>query len=324
MKILPTLLVAASLLAPGAVFAQASDADAVGAYKRGRALLAQHKPTEALTELKASAAQLPSPNTELLIGHALRELERFGEAMETYERVLGDASAKVQAGEKRYQRTLEEAGRWSAALRPKVGRLAIVLEGDDGTAEVVAAGRSIAVSGGARKAWFAAGQVSVEASASDGRTATGEASVPAGGGEVSLTLSLPVVTELVEPTLPVEPEPIDEGEGFPLPPWPVYAAGGVGVVGFVLFGAFGSMSASTASDLDACAPSCPEDLRADADAGKRNQLIANVGLGIGIAGIAAAATIWTLDIVLDDDDEHVAEAWRVQVGPTGARLMTRF
>jgi hypothetical protein len=66
-------------------------------------------------------------------------------------------------------------------------------------------------------------------------------------------------------------------------------------------------------------------LREDADAGKRNQLIANVGLGVGITGLAAAGTIWMLDVfVFSEDDTSEASDLALSVGPTGATLTGSF
>jgi hypothetical protein len=303
--------------------------EAIAAYRMGRALLAQKKTEAALEELQRSLRLLPSPNTELLIGHALRELGRLGEAMGTYQRVLADASAKVQAGEARYQRTLEEAGRWSAALRPKVGKLDISVAGCGEGCRLTVDEREIALDGRHATAWFATGPLhTAVATSADGREARREISVEAGGvrTEVILTVPPPEPEPAPQPVAPPAPTtpPDDDGGDFPLPPWPVYVAGGVGVVGFALFAGFGAASASTASDLDECAPNCPESLREDADAGKRNQTIANVGLGIGITGLVAAGTIWALDVFVFDEGDEGDETMALRVGPTGAILVGRF
>lgn len=306
-----------------------NDPEAIAAFKKGRTLLAQNKPAEALAELQRSLVLLPSPNTELLIGHALRDMSRFGEAMETYNRVLADASSKVQAGETRYQRTLEEAGRWSAALRPKVGKVFVTVSGNATNASLSVDGREVTLDDGRAGLWISTGLVTVVATTPDGREARREVNVDAGGSDqrVEIELPVPVATPTAPATTPDEtrPEQNTDGDGFPWPPWPVYVAGGVGVVGFALFAGFGAASASTASDLDACAPSCPEDLRRDADAAKRNQLIANIGLGVGITGLAAAGTIWVLDaVVFDDDDGAESSDLALQVGPTSVSLSGSF
>lgn len=306
-----------------------SDSEAVAAYKKGRTLLSQDKPQEALAELKRSLMMLPSPNTELLIGHALRDLDRFGEAMETYERVLANASAKVQDGESRYQRTLEEAGRWSAALRPKVGKLIVTLSSSVTDATLRVDDRDITLDDGRAGFWVSSGVVSVVATTPDGREARQEVDVTPGGSAQRVELTFPAPVEASPaPSAPAPDERPPEDDtseaDFPWPPWPTYVAAGVGVAGFALFAGFGAASASTASDLDACAPSCPESLREDADAGKRNQLIANIGLGVGITGLAAAGTIWILDAVVFDDEDSDTSEVTLHVGPAGAMLSGSF
>lgn len=327
-RALATLLVSLAIASSIPAHAQ-NDTEAIAAYKKGRTLLAQNKPEQALAELERSLLMLPSPNTELLIGHAQRDLNRFGEAMATYERVLAEASAKVQAGESRYQRTLEEAGRWSAALRPKVGKLAVTVSGPATDAEIAVDNREVTLDDARAGLWVSTGVVTVVATTPDGREARQEVEVAAGSAATPVELTLPAPTPDVSPAPTATSEPLADDhaseQDFPWPPWPTYVAAGVGVVGFALFAGFGAASASTASDLDACAPSCPESLREDADAGKRNQLIANIGLGVGITGLAAAGTIWILDAtVFDDEPSSEASDLALRVGPTGAMLTGTF
>ena len=75
-----------------------------------------------------------------------------------------------------------------------------------------------------------------------------------------------------------------------------YVAGGVGAVGLVTFGVFGLMHNSSYSTLEDDCPNgrCPPGRNDDIEAGRRYQLIANVGLGVGIVGIGAGATLFVL------------------------------
>jgi hypothetical protein len=57
------------------------------------------------------------------------------------------------------------------------------------------------------------------------------------------------------------------------------------------------MSNSDYSDLQSsCHPGCPASKSSEIDNGKTNQLIANIGLGLGIAGVAAGATLFVLSL----------------------------
>ena len=58
------------------------------------------------------------------------------------------------------------------------------------------------------------------------------------------------------------------------------------------------MEKSTYSTLQSSCPgnACPPDKAADISSGKTQQLLANVGLGVGIAGVAVGATLFVLSL----------------------------
>jgi hypothetical protein len=75
-----------------------------------------------------------------------------------------------------------------------------------------------------------------------------------------------------------------------------YVAGGVGAAGFIVFAIFGAMERSTYSGLQSACPGnvCPPSKSGDVSNGKTQELVANVGLGVGIVGVAAGATLFAL------------------------------
>lgn len=271
----------------GAGAPAAAEEEAIRRYGDGRRLLEAGDYTKALIELRASLAALPSPNTELLVGHAQRLGGARGEAAATYRRVILTAGEKIRAGEDRFQATLEEAGRWEATLRAELAEVEIFVAGAPAGTIVAVDGTDVESTAQPRgvvaRVLHEPGPVAVTARSPEGRTVSGSAQGTA-GARVAIDLDLaPKVAETRDSS---------SGEGLGPPPLPSWIAAGVGATGLVVFGVFGAMSASTASDLDACAPSCSASLREDADGGARDQTIANVGLVIGAVGLVTAGVLW--------------------------------
>lgn len=96
-------------------------------------------------------------------------------------------------------------------------------------------------------------------------------------------LKLPPRPRVAEPAPPPPPP-------SRVPAWVPYAAVAVSAVGFVTFGYMGQRGRTRASDLrDECAPHCAS---SDVSAVRRDLLIADVGLLLGLGGAAAGYLTW--------------------------------
>ena len=78
------------------------------------------------------------------------------------------------------------------------------------------------------------------------------------------------------------------------------------------------MAKSTYDDLDkACnGGPCPASKNGEISSGKTQQVVANVGLGVGIVGLAVGATLFVLSMPKSTPDSGAA----LVVTPTGLRL----
>jgi hypothetical protein len=129
------------------------------------------------------------------------------------------------------------------------------------------------------------------------------------------------------PTKPPEPEaPTEPPRGRP---WAVPGAlvsGGVGLVGLGVFAGFGLSSHQSFTDLNRrCGPhACGDAERSEIDRGRRNQVIANTGLVIGIVGTAAAITFVVLRVTAPRQGENVAKSTRLVLGLGTAALHGSF
>jgi hypothetical protein len=74
------------------------------------------------------------------------------------------------------------------------------------------------------------------------------------------------------------------------PPPVSWVLGGIGVAGLASFAVFGLRARSGFDDLDGtCAPGCAPN---EVDAVRRDALVANISLGIGIAAFVAGGVLW--------------------------------
>jgi hypothetical protein len=262
------------------------------AYVAGKEAFDAGNFDEALSKFRASHDVVASPNAHLMVVASLSELGRFVEAYEEVVVAIA-AAAEAATADPKYEGTLASLQDTEIALRGKVGRLTINAAG--------ASGATVTIDGKALRPDQLGVPVPVE---------PGSHLVEMDGAEPQTIEVAAGDTASVD----LSGDNGDDGDGVTGGgsggDWFVenrrtiaYAAGGVGVVGMVLFGAFGGLTLSKQSDLDAaCGPQklCPPESNADIDDGKTYQTVANVGLVIGVVGLAAGVGLFVWD-VLDEE-----------------------
>lgn len=265
-------------------------------FVKGKELFAQKKFDAAYEQFRGSMEIVASPNARLYAARSLREMGKLVEAYVELGRTEVEAK-ELAPQDPRYAKTGEAAAAERKEIEPKLGFVTIKLDhGSDGTTlqvngeEVQRAqwGEPTPVLPGATKIVVkpVGGtpiEKSVTVAAGQKTEISIDATAPNGGGDAS-----PAKTEESKPGPEAPSQPTD------LRTWS-YVAGGVGVVGLVTFGVFGAMSRSKYNDLkDSCHGPCPPSRQDDIDSGKRSQTIANIGLVVGIVGVATGVTLFVL------------------------------
>lgn len=298
MRTLPLVLAAlvgASL--PSAASAQESPAFAQQRFTRGTALYDAHDYAHALEEFRASIALFGSPNTRLYLGRCLRELGRFDEAVPEFERAVREAADRALQ-DPRYRQTRDAAQAELSQAEARVGRLTLTIPDIPASASVRVNGREVPVAalGIAIPVMPGALAIVVEAPGFEREERSAEVAV---GREATVSVAL---RRLPEPAV-VAPTVVDTTPPPTAPPprrGPPRALGwigvGVGAVGFAGFAGFYVLASGRFDDFGQRCPvtPCSAVSLGEVDEGRTYQILTNVSLGVGIAGAAAAITLFAI------------------------------
>jgi hypothetical protein len=289
-----TFLLAAALLTTP-VFAQAQDntAFAQQRFQQGSALYDQGNFEGALSEFRQSISLYNSPNTRLYIARCLRELGRFDEAVIEYERTVREATDRAVT-DPRYAATRDASNSELLAVRPRVGRLTITVPNLPPNAVVRVNDREIPREGVGVAMPVMPGVIQIHVEAPDFFPETRTTEVSA-GNEVTVGISLrprPVLeghTEIVRPPPPPS-QPPPRGA---VPRSLGWVGVGVGAAGLVGFAVFAGLAGARYDEIDqACATGGTTCNRDEIDRGRTLTTVANVSLGVGIAGAVAATVLF--------------------------------
>jgi hypothetical protein len=294
-----TLLLSLSLLAaPAIAAAQDNTAFAQQRFAQGTQLYDQHQWDPALTEFRQSISLYNSPNTRLYIARCLRELGRFDESVLEFERTAREAGDRA-ATDPRYATTRDVANSELTAVRPRVGRLTVTVPDMPANAVVRVNGRDMPREGVGVAVPVLPGHVTVTVEAPEFFPEERQTDVLAGaeatvGVRLRRRPTLEGHTEVARPirTGPEQPPPPPSGG---VPRSLAWVGVGVGAAGLVGFAAFGLAASSRFDDISArCGGNraCSADDLALRDGGRTLTTLANVSLGLGVAGAVAATVIF--------------------------------
>jgi len=292
--------------------------DAERKLAQGTKLFEKGKFDEAIARFRASHDSVADPKASLMIADALRNTGDLLTARAEYQRARAEAEEAIGTDEK-YRSTLSKVREKMDELEGVLGRLSItVFHAPEGT-EVTVDGELVPVTKLGEPVYVAPGSVTVEATAPDGTIARRVVSVNAGqSAGVELPFSrreLPQALASNEPEARRE-EPAAPSSGDGRDHTLAFVAGGVGIAGIATFAVFGALANSKLDELETSCPGghCTPDYDDDITAGKRFQTIANVGLGVGIAGAVTSVALFVFGGGSDVDAPKQSATARVGIG----------
>jgi hypothetical protein len=268
-------------------------------FLRGKELRSKGNYEDALAEFRASHQVVSSPNTRLEIARCLLATGKTVAAYAELGRTAIEAK-ELTAQDNRYDRTYHAAVAERAELESRLAFVTLRIENASEGTRVLVSGEEIV-----RAAWTepapvtpSAAQVVVE---TPGHPRVVRTVQLAAGQRSALTIDAQSGEAVPVGTLVEEGPPASSPGGTAPSAWMrtgAYVAGGAGVAGLAAFAIFGLMARSNYDDLSrACAGGpCPPDKADEISAGRTNQGIANVGLAVGIAGVAAGTTMFVLSL----------------------------
>ena len=269
------------------------NATAEAKFNSGLRLFKAGKMADALPIFREVVEGNGSPNARLYVGHCLQQLGKYVEAHKAFTAVVKQTT---QRADTKYEQTREAALAQLGLLEPRVAKvvvsvvdvpsgLAVTLDG--APVEEKDLGSPIVVEPGAHH---------IEGSAAQMTPVTRDVNVEAGESKTTIltfkkseTSPAPAATT---ETTAVKVETPSSGK-FPMRT-AGFIAGGVGVAGLAVFTIAGLSAKSTFNRMsETCgAAGCADPGQiSEIDKGRSQQTLANVGLAVGIVGLAAGATL---------------------------------
>jgi hypothetical protein len=315
-KAMSAIAVAMVFLAQPA-FAQA---DAKAEFDDGQKLFDAGRQADALPHFRKAFAASKSPNARLMVARCLVALGKTAEAYEEMATTTREAAAKADSDPK-YARTRDSAAAEMAVLERRIGKLVVALAEPGAGATVTLDGAPLTAERLGVPVAVQPGTMIVEATHAGDKPVRREVTVGAGETKtVAIAFSIsaaPAVAPPIAAAMPIAPPVEGKAHG-----------GGVRVVGYFVvglgaagMGAFAGAGLAAKSKFTTVQTECGGARCTDPkygpiiDSGKTLTTVANLGLGVGVAGLVGGA----LMIALGGPTKAPVPA-TVEVGPTGLLL----
>jgi hypothetical protein len=309
-----TLAIPASSRAAGASPVDATaeqKKEATAHFTAGKQALEAKDYERSISELRASLVVIDSPNAHLELARALRDAGKLGDSWIEFGRAV-ETATQLAPKEDRYLKTADAAVSERKDVEGKLALVAVTVVHAPPEATMRVGERVVPTEEWNAPVLVSPGAVDVvlldrggaelarrTVSALEGQTISVSldlASAPsASGGDAAQTDS--------DSSRADDAQQPHSQEVAATPPRKsalrafAYVAAGVGVAGLATFTVFGLMSNATYNDLkSACPRGCLPNKRSEIDSGIMQQTIANVGLGVGLVGLAAGTTMFLLSI----------------------------
>ncbi|MGZ6083852.1 MAG: tetratricopeptide repeat protein [Polyangiales bacterium] len=276
-------------------------------FVKGRDLFAKKKYAEALEQFRGSMEIVASPNARLYAARSLREMGKLVEAYVEFGRTEIEAK-ELAPQDPRYVKTGESAAAERKEIEPKLGFVTIKIDHASDTTSIEVGGEEVKRAQWGEATPVMAGSTKILVKTPGAPTIERTVTVTAGEkSELHIDATAPNgEPPVVKTEEPKPPTPEAPAQSNGLRTWS-YVAGGVGIAGLATFGIFGAMSRSKYNDLkDSCHGPCPPSRQSDIDSGKRSQTIANIGLVVGVIGVATGVTLFVLSGKKEQKTEVVA------------------
>lgn len=287
-------LCVAPMLVVGSADAQSANASktAVQRFADAQALYESGEYDKAYAQFQTLVQETGSPNAELYLGRCLRELGRLPEAYEATARALENALAKAEKEEK-YQQTRSAAAADLAKLELRVGKIIVAVADAPENLVITVNGQTLPRAKYGIPAAVNIGEAVVVLEAPEKKRIERRTMVAGGKTETVTVVLEPLDANMPPPPQKVEPPPSTGGPARVVG----FVVAGVGVAGMATFAVAGLMANQRYDEIyAACGGTHCTDTKyvTEIENGRQLDLVANIGLGVGIGGIAVGTLLIAL------------------------------